>query len=127
MSSDRTLQRIRTLAGAQGDRRPLFAELEALEEIADVLPEPVVDDAGALDGVDERAAERGGLVAEAQRVGRIVVRLRVAEEKLRYRLGRCDRLVRLPATLLGHAIEELHDPIRQPSRVRDVQRNVEER
>src|SRR2546430_16676745 len=105
MSSDRPLQRARILAGAQGDRRPLFAELEALEEVADVLAEPVVDDGGALDGVDEGAAERGGLVAEAQRVGGIVVRLRVAEEELRHPLGRGDRLVRLLApSLLGDAI-----------------------
>lgn len=121
------LQRVGILTGAQGDLRAFFAELKALEEVAYELAEAVTREVDGGHMVNKLTSDRRRLVANAHRLGRIVVLARVAEQEMPQLFRRRNHLRRGDPQLLGMFLDEDQDAIGDPSGVRQVERDVEVR
>src|SRR5436305_4841626 len=109
--------------------RAFFAELEALEVVANVLAEAVALDAERFELVNQLTTEDGRLFADGigfLAAGILIVRA-VAKEEIRHALGGVDRLVRLDAVLFAVTLEQIENAVGQTSGMRQIERDVEVR
>ena len=116
-------------SGAQRNLRSFFAELEALEEIADVLAEAVAFDVQGIELVNKLTTKDCCFVANGDGFGAtgILIIRAVAKEKIGNSLGRVDRFNGLDAVLFAVAFEEVEDAIGEATGMRQIERDVEMR
>jgi hypothetical protein len=125
---ERTLERAGILPRPQRDVRPLWPQLQALEEIADSLPDPVAAEFAALDVDDQAAAE--GRAALPERLpgggGGVLVGLEAGVEHLDELGGDPPGLSRLASREGFPCRQEPHDPVGDPARMGQIERHLEE-